>query len=226
MTPIDALRMLARGKRPEDAILPSCRLEGSGTEAYGEEAVVNHFRQIPFDGTEAAGCLASSGHVALFAGDSALVADTHEGRILRIWRLGPGVPCPAEPSIGVAFDTDLYQARRDVMLRREDHPQLDPAAFETVREIGYDIAHGWSGDDGISNWRTRPFLLRAFSDGTTGVALFAVHRLGSGHVRSTGFFFAAARFAFGLDKTVEPQIVRDRAGEKATEQAPWRTNFA
>ena len=54
MTPIDALQALARGERPRDALLPPCRLEGLGTQVYGEEAIVSHFRQNPFAGLEAA----------------------------------------------------------------------------------------------------------------------------------------------------------------------------
>ncbi len=225
MTPIDALKMLLRGQRPKDALLPPCRLEGLGTEAYGEEAIVNHFRQVPFEGLEAVASVTSPANVALFVGDAAVFADIFDNRILRIWRLGPGLPCAAEPRIGVPFDTDLFQSRRDIALRREDHPQLDPNAFEPVQEIGYRLAHEWSADDSHPPWRSRPFLLRAFSNGNSGAALFALYQLGSGQQRSVGFSFAAARFNFGSASLANPQIVRDLAGEKAVEQAAWRTGF-
>ena len=226
MKAADALRILARGNRPTDALLPPCRLEGLGTKAYGEEAVINHFRQMPIDGLEAAEQVVSRGHVALFAGDASLIADVHNERILRIWRLGSGEPGFAEPAIGVPFDTDLFQLRRDVALRSEDHPELDPDAFDPLQKIGYDLAHGWTHIDHLPSWRTRPFLLRAFSEGKTGAGLFAVHRLGPARKRSAGFFFVAAKFAFGSAKPAAPKIVRDVAGEKAVEKAIWRTSFA
>ncbi len=167
-----------------DALLPPCRLEGLGSQAYGEEAIVSQFRQVPFEGADAADCISSSGHAAMFAGQSALFADVYDERILRIWRLGPGAPRDAEPALGVPFDTDLSQARRDVALRREDHPQLASEAIAAVRDVGYGLAHDWQEADGPPNWRTRPFLLRAFSNGTTGAALFAVHRFGPKEQRS------------------------------------------
>lgn len=162
----------------------------------------------------------------MFADEAVLIADTYNDRLLRIWHIGAADPCPAEPSIGVAFDTDLFQERRDVAWRPEDHPQLDTGAFEALREIGYGIAHGRAGAEGPAHWRTRPFVLRAFSDGPTTAALFAVHRLGSGQERSTGFSFAAARFMFGSERAAEPKVVRDHAGEKAVEQTVWRATFA
>lgn len=226
MTPIDALQALARGERPRDALLPPCRLEGLGTHAYGEEAIVSHFRQVPFEGLEATDTVSSPSCAAIFAGEAALFADTYDNRILRIWRLGSGEPCAAEPSIGLPFDTDLFQSRRDVALRREDHPELDLDGVKSVGEIGYSLAHGWQNTDGPPNWRTRPFLLRAFSSGNTGAALFAVHRLGPGQQRSSGFSFTAAKFGVGSDRSADLKIIRDLAGEKAIEKRPWRMHFA
>lgn len=110
-------------------------------------------------------------------------------------------------------------------MRAEDHPQLAPAAAETVRRIGERIAHDWTPADGPPPWRTRPFLLRAFSGDGAGAALFAVHRLGPEEQRTTGFAFAAARFQTGSDAGVA-LIVRDLAGEKAVERLVWRTRVA
>lgn len=226
MSAMDALLKLARGERPRDAILPPCRLTGLGSEAYGEEAIVNHFRQVPFEGLETACAITTARNMALFAGKAALIADLHNGRLQRIWRLGAEAPRPAEPAVGVPFDTDLFQARRDTALRREDHPHLDPQAFDGLCEVGYRLAHGWTHADGPSVWRTRPFAIRAFSNGESAAALFAIHRLGSGVARSAGFSFAAALFGFGANAGTEPKIVRDIAGENAVENTVWRTGFA
>ncbi len=217
--------MPARGERPRDALLPPCRLEGMGTRAYGEEAIVNHFRAVPLTGLDAADVVVSRSHVGIFAGKAALIAETYGHGIQRIWRLDPGDPLDAEPDIGVAFDTDLFQARRDVAFRREDHPEMQSDGFEIIEDIGYGLAHGREAGDAAPAWRVRPFLLRAFSDGTSGVALFAVHRLGPGAIRSAGFSFAAARFVLGEDRKQQPHLVRDRAGEKAVEKAQWLSRF-
>ena len=225
MRAVYALKMLARGNRPRDALLPPCRLEGLGTRAYGEEAIINQFRVAPMEGLEAAQVITSPSHIAIFAGDEALVADVFDERMLRIWRLGPGEPLPAEPAIGVAFDTDLFQSRRDVALRWEDHPELDETARETLAQLGYRIAHGHDEGERLPAWRIRPFLLRAFSAGGLHAALFAVHRLGPGTERSAGFSLAAANFRDGEDGTQSSRITRDLAGEKAVARSPWCTRF-
>lgn len=225
MSGVDALRMLARGDRPCGALLPPCRLEGLGTRAYGEEAILHHFRVAPLDGLDAAQTVVSPSHIAIFAGDDALVADVFEERILRIWRLGPGEPLPAEPAMGVAFDTDLFQSRRDVAYRWEDHPQLQQIARGPLMEVGYRIAHTQELGDVRPSWRVRPFLLRAFSGQGSHAALFAVHRLGSSSVRSAGFSHAAAHFVAGEEAAKASRITRDMAGERAVERSPWNTRF-
>ena len=222
MNAIEALVVIAQGERVADALLPPCRLEGMGVEAYGEEAIVHHFRRHPLAGWEPALSVRSNYHAALFGDGIALVADLHADRIARIWRLSGGEPGEAEPMIGVAFDTDMIQSRSDVAMRAEDHPELDSALVDSVRRIGERIAHGWSTNEGKPFYRTRPFLLRGFSRNGAGAALFAVHRLGPASQRSAGFAFAAAHLTNGGSGT----LVRDIAGENAIEQRGWRSNFA
>ncbi len=225
MSAIRTLENLARGDRVRDALLPPCRLDGWGGEAYGEEAIVNRFRQNPMDLSNTSTTVVSSHHAAIFAEDVALIADIYEGGILRIWRLGPGTPCPVEPALGVPFDTDLYQARRDVAYRAEDHPDLATEAIGGLERAGYGIAHLWSQDSHVANWRIRPFALRAFSGTSEHAVLFAVHCVGAGQQRSVGFSFVACRFQTGSKGNASAQIVRDQAGERAVEQAEWRTGF-
>ena len=137
------------------------------------------------------------------------MADVYEGGILRIWRIASGDPQTGERAIGVAFDTDLFQERRGVGWRTQDHPELTPDAHDTIEETGYRLAHGWTGEDSAPAWRTRPFVLRAFSDTGAGMGavLFAVHRLGPARERSVGFSFAAARFALGSGDAARIHIV-------------------
>jgi hypothetical protein len=225
MRALDALRALARGERVADALLPPCRLEALGAEHHGEEAVVASFRRAPLQLSDAADVVEAEGQIALFEGDTALFADLHGRHIARLWRLGPGEPAAREPAIGVPFDTDLVQSRRGLAARAEDHPQLSAAGFAAIEAIGAQIAHGWSPQDGPAQLRVRPFLLRAFTAGAQGAALFAVHRLGGGAVRSTGFAYAAARFRTGGGGG-DARIIRDIAGEAGAVAAEWRPRAA
>ena len=80
MTPIDALQALARGERPvwNIAFFPLAGWKDLGSQAYGEEAIVSQFRQVPFEGRTLRDCISSSGHAAMFAGQSALFADVYD----------------------------------------------------------------------------------------------------------------------------------------------------
>lgn len=225
MSAIEALRTLAAGQRPADALLPPVRLFAGGAEYFGEEAVVHAFRRDPLSVSEGAEVIEADGYAAIFDGDHVLFASLYGDRIARIWRIGPGEPHDAEPAIGVPFDTDLRQARRDLAFRAEDHPALAAEAAGAIETIGRELAHGWAAE-GTDAYRTRPFAIEAFSDGERGAVLFAVYRLGGDTVRSSGFFFAAAAFTLADGKLAESRIVRDSAGEAAIVQRQWRTHFA
>ena len=223
MSPLEALRCLADGRRPHDAILPPCRLTGWGADAYGEEAILHRVRTSGGDDLSDAVGLEAPAHAALFATDAVLFADVLNGRIARIWRLGGGEPVAREPAVGVAFDTDLVQSRRDVAWRAEDHPELHPSHLEAVVVLGRDLAHDWTAGEVAADWRARPFLLRAFSTDAACAALFAVHRVGAEAERTVGFSHVAARWSATQGAAPKlAQVVRDRAGERAAEAAPWR----
>ncbi len=211
MTAIDTLRRLAAGEQPRSGLLHTTRLEAFGTEHYGEEAIVEAFRLHPQPLTDKAVVVTDPGHLAIFDGSTALVADLHGELIGRIWRLGEGEPCRGEPRISVAFDPDLAQARGDVFAVASDHPALEPTAFDRVLEAGRDIAR-----DDPAAYRTRAFALRAFGSAVDGAALFAVHRLAGQPVRTSGFALAAAHWT-----SEGSVIVRDRCGEAALRAAVW-----
>ncbi|MES3020845.1 MAG: hypothetical protein V4857_04590 [Pseudomonadota bacterium] len=226
MSALIALRKIAAGERPHGELLPPCRLEAFGVEVYGEEAIVQSFRNAPLAIPASAQVVAAEGHIAVFEGEHALFADLYGEDIARVWRLGPGQPAPAEPAIGVPFDPDLWQARRDAALRREDHPALSEAGVAAVEEIGLDLARKWEAGGGPGDYRVRPFLLRAFSAGERGAALYAVYRLGPSARRSAGFSLVAANFEVTGGKLSGYSVVRDQAGEAAVEQAPWQPRVA
>ena len=226
MSVLTALRRIAAGERPQGELLPPCRLEAFGVEAYGEEAIVQSFRRAPLEISASAEVIAAEGHIALFEGENALFADLHGEDIARIWRLGPGAPTIGEPAIGVPFDPDLWQSRRDVALRREDHPALSEDGAAAVEAIGRDFARKWQSGGGPGDYRVRPFLLRAFSAGERGAALFAIYRLGPMAQRSAGFSLAAASFQVADGKLSGYTVIRDQAGETAVQNALWRPRVA
>jgi hypothetical protein len=212
---------VASGERPDGEVLPACRLEAFGSEFFGEEAIVLSFRQSPLLFSKHANVVEGEGHLALFEGDTALIADVYSSAVSRLWRLGAGQPTHAETVVDVPFDPDLMQSRGDLAMRAEDHPALSPEAAPHVEEIGRSLSRDWSQDDGPASYRLRSFLIRAFDNGKKGAALFAVHRLGPGTVRTAGFFYAAAQFQMEGAKLLNHRIVRDTAGEAAIGLRQW-----
>ncbi len=171
------------------SVLPACRLESSGLEAFGAEAIADQFRRAPLKGTDPAFVIEEPGHIALFGDGEALVADLFDAQIGRLWRIGQASPGAAEPAVAVAFDTDLRQARASVFFSAGDHPALAGDGAVRVQAAGLELA----GDED-ANFRTRAFVVRAFGDGTGGCALFAVHALGANPVRTPSLNFAAVRW--------------------------------
>lgn len=211
MNAVETLMALAAGEWPPKGLLHTARLEAFGVEAYGEEAIVESFRCAPFDLSDNATVVEATGHVAIFDGDTALVADLYGECITRLWQLSDGNPLDGEPGISVVFDPDLAQARGDVFAAASDHPALAPDAIGCLLRAGRAIAR-----DDPDAYRTRAFAIRAFGTVARGVALFAVHRLEGEFDRRAGFAMAAARWTLdGL------QIVRDRAGEDAVAERSW-----
>jgi hypothetical protein len=219
MSALDTLRTVARGERPAGgALLQNCRLEAFGAHFYGEEAILEAFRAQPSAVATQVDAVACSGHIALFDGELALLADVYGDNVARIWRIGPGSPVSPEPALAVPFDPDLAQARGDLHLRPEDHPHLPPGAAEALRAWARTKL---SGELGRSGLRTRLFLLRAFAEGGKAAALFAVHRLGAGPVRQPSFGYAAARFRLGEAGLTDARWIGDAAGSEAAEAGPW-----
>jgi hypothetical protein len=113
------------------------------------------------------------------------------------------------------------QSRGDVAMRAQDHPALSTEAIRHVEAIGRSLARNWDATQEKAHFRCRSFLVRAFSEESASVALFAVHRLGPAAVRTTGFSYAAALIDLdGGEHTA--RVVRDRAGETAVELRVWR----
>ncbi len=198
----ETLAALCAGHRPaNDGLLGNARMEWGGGEAYGEEAILESFRGTPLDPAQGIGVRGVSS-AAWIGGDTALFADLYDGRIGRLWRLGPGSPPPAEPAVAVAFDTDLKQARGTVAFREADHPGLDAWATEAVVAAGNALL---VTDHVQQLHRIRAYVIRAFSTGDEAVALYAVHRLTAETPRRAGFGYAVGHIGVGA----EPLLVID-----------------
>ena len=176
----------ASGSSPQ--LLGNCKLEWAGAEIYGEEAIAEAFRAAPLTAEEGSLFVDSAQQAAWFSGESALIADLYDGRIARMWRIGPGDTPTTEPAVSVAFDPDLRQLRGSIYGRAVDHPLLTAAHFAAIHQAADQILAPLPG---TRQHRARAFLIRAFSSGDCGAALLAVHRLSGGDVRSDGFSFAA-----------------------------------
>jgi len=205
----DALAALGGGERPNgEALLHTCLLEGWGIESYGEESVLETFRSIPAVPAEWDRVEGAAG-VALFADEIALFADTVDGRLRRVWRLGPGPCLSEERSIFVPFDPDLTQARGDVAL---SNGEADEEA--TIRAAGQAILKE------MRCFRGRAFPLRILRNGSDLALLFAIYRVGEGPTRASGFSYAAARLRVADGVVVSSRIVRDLAGEAVLAARP------
>ena len=210
MSAAETIAQLRAGHRPTSGLLHTCRLHAFGSEAYGEEAIVERFRTLP-DGMPADPVIvAAPGHLAVFAGAGAIIADLAAGNIARMWRVGPGTPVLPEPAVSVSFDPDLTQARGALLFAVRDHRQLAEDAAPRVAAIGLELAHTTTA------YRTRAFAIRAFGTAAEGAVLFACHRLNAGSQRHAGFSHIAARWS-GNDIA----IVHDSAGEAAIAAVPW-----
>ncbi len=197
MTAVETLIALLGGDRTAP-VLGACRLESGGADAFGGEAVGDAFRRAPVAGLDAAAIVASPLHLALFADAEAVFADLYGAHIGRLWRVGQTDPGPPEPTVGVAFDPDLRQARAGVFFAAADHPDLAVDAATRVEAAGHALIAA------ATTFRSRVFVVRAMGDAARGAALFAVHTLAAPPVRLPGLTMAAARWD---GETV--QLVRD-----------------
>jgi hypothetical protein len=226
MSSLQLIRSVARGERPNGELLPPCRLEAFGAEFYGEEAIVQYFRLSPLQVSEHAAVVQGERHLAIFENDTALFADLFEGKISRLWRLGPGPVAAAEPALDVPFDADLNQARGDVAMRAEDYPDISPEVFPVLQKIGRDLSRDWSEEQGPAPYRTRAFLIRAFTQDDAGAALFSLYQVGHAPVRTTGFSYAAALFRMEGKDLATCRIIEDLSGAQAVEARVWRPRVA
>ena len=219
MSAAAALRQLARGEHPKDALLHTARLEALGREHYGEEAILAGFRAAPLSFSDSATLIESADYCVLVGGEAAIFAELAGGHIARLWRLGGGEPGAAERAISVAFDPDLSQTRGAVLFAPADHPALAGDAGERVLQAARNAAE--QADPALPALRTRVFVVRAYGSAAQGAALFAVYRLSGAERLTSGFAMALAWWTPDGDG-----LVRDVAGEAAVAARAWTPRIA
>jgi hypothetical protein len=201
MTARDELRALLVGQRVPGGLLQTVRLELGGAEHYGEEAVLERGRAAPVDLTRVEEVHGPAG-LALVGDGVAVLADLYGERIGRVWAVGTLPSGEPEAAVAVAFDADLQQARASVFLDAADHPHAAPDLLDRLSAAGERLVGGEPG------YRARAFLIRAWGNAARGVGLFAVHRLGPGPVRPSGWAYAVVLITAG-----EQRIVADRPAQ-------------
>lgn len=188
MSALRHLRDVAQGRRPaDDGLLGNTRCGWGRHEVSSEEAILAAFAARPLEvGDDPFGAETASG-AALVGRDRALFADVYDGRIGRLWRVGDTAPLPPEPAVDLAFDPDMRQERGSVHFRQDDHPDLDAAAGERLRDEARDLVERLQRDGEL---RVRAFVVRAFGDAEASAALLALHTLGNETSRSARFSHA------------------------------------
>ena len=174
MTPAEAIRALAAGDTAASAsLLPACRAEAYGTEAFNPAAVAALFARHPAPLSRLPDVIAAPGGIAVFDADAdgreqAWFADLHGTCVGRLWRVGDGTIDVAEPQPRLAFAADPYlsQLRQPVAFRTEDHAELAPdARAPLLNAVGAAAANPGGGAP------CRIAVLRAVSAGDRTAAL-------------------------------------------------------
>ena len=195
MSGLDHLRALAAGRRPsDDGLLGNTRCAWGGDEHLSEEAILAAFAAQPFDLAGDLLCIETGEGAAILGEGRALVADLYDGRIGRMWRVGPDLAASFQPAVHVAFDPDLRQARGDLSFRAEDHPELHAQAADPLLAAARALIEELRGEGRL---RVRGFVVRAFGTPESAAALIALFTMGNGPQRQAGFSYAALGLGVG-----------------------------
>ena len=198
MSALERLEELSRGERPVDfGLLGTARMWWSGVDRMSEEDILATFAAHPFPLDEDRVSLQTPTCAAIVTPDGALVADSYQERIGRLWRVGDEIEVASEPVLHVAFDVDMNQDRRDLVhFRAEDHPDLSREAQEPlISQVNAFVeAQRQSG-----YLRLRAFVVRAFGDGEKCIALLSVFGLSNEQKRTASFHYAVVVAGSAVD---------------------------
>ena len=217
-----ALREIVVGRQPAgDALLQNCRLEGFGARVFGREPILDLFRRFPIALPEAVDPPESPRALLAIHQDRAVFADLHDGRIARLWVLGPDRAGAPEPEVCVPRDLDLTQFEGDAVFDPADHPDLASAGGAALARIARSLARG-EGETGndLPTFSRRAFVIRAFSSGDQVAALIVLAGASDAARRKPVSFNAALVVKASADLRL-PTLVLDRAGLELSHERPW-----
>ena len=136
MNTLATIAAIAAG-RPTRALLQDARLSGFGIEAFGRAAILEFFRNAPFELASPRAVVESENAVAVHAGDIAVHADLYGGAVHRLWLLAPtGVAALQPRVVSVPSDPDGTQLVDVLLFRPEDHPELSSTHYSHVKALG------------------------------------------------------------------------------------------
>ena len=204
MSALDHLRAVGGGAVPaDDGLLGNARCAWGRGELIGQEGILAGFCAKPFACNVEALAIETPQGAALIGDNDAIIADIYNGRLGRLWRVGPDIAAPVEQAVDVAFDADLRHERGGVCFRAEDHPELPSHLVDKV--VKATEAHVDSVRR-AGSLRARAFVVRAFAAGESIAVLLSVYALGNEASRSASFSYAM----IGIGDQGEPRIVCDR----------------
>ena len=226
---LESLRSVAAGlPGSERELLHTCRLEAFGGESIGYRSVGETLRRAPLVIAAQPHCLGTAATLAVLdaatSGEAtAFFADLYDGRIGRLWRIGPrnGLRLPRDPAISVPFDPLLSQLAPSVAIDEREFPELDKDALPAVRELvaGY-CDNGFEATPDRSVRRTA-FVVRAVSQDDNSALLLAVHELATGPVRRKSLRFAAVFCRFDGNSIVQSIASCDHSIDEAWMPRVW-----
>lgn len=223
--PASRISNLIAGLPVGDRLLQTCRLGAFGTEAYSHEPIAALIHRAAPPTPVQPHVVACCDHVALFDGARAAFADMAADRVARLWILGPEQAAVAPiVTVTVPHDTDLRQGGRGtrdrIFFDAADHPlfaddhqaHLSALVAEAERALGRSVVP----------FRTRCFVVRAFSVAGGGAALLALDGLTDGAVRHPFRCHAALHFRTTGETLSHQVVVIDAAALSLSQETPWR----
>lgn len=206
---LDTLAVALAGEsRAAGQLLPACRAQAYGAEAFGGVAIVEMFARQPASFSATPHVVAGATQTAVFDTDAAGVsqavfAEHYDGRVARIWRLGSGGRDPiAETTLRFAQDPFMSQARERTAFDPKDHPELSPEFASAVSEVLASMVEPFAEAQAI--------VLRAVSTGDLTAALVSVVTNTGDVTRTVGHALAGLFLRVSDGVVVQRHVVWDQ----------------
>ena len=226
----EAVRAIAAGRKPADfALLQNARFEGLGARAFGREPILGLFAHAPLEVSDTSEVYETPRNLLAVEGDSALFADLHDGRVVRLWALGASEAGAPEPSVSVARDLDMSQFEDDVFFDPAYHVDLAPDDATALRSVAVALTQPEAQSGGLAIpdvFSCRAFVTRAFSARGHVCALIVLAGASDPVRRKPFSVNAALTFAAGDIAGHTAKLILDQAGLRADYSKQWTPRIA